>query len=71
MQHILDIDQVEAHQAHPDPLPPNFPLPRKLQKAGYVPDIRDLQPGDLILSSRVKVGRSISRYQHPPRVGQG
>ena len=61
MQHILDIDKVEAHQVHPDPLPPNFPLPRKLQKAGYVPDIRDLQPGDLILSSRASRLDLVSR----------
>lgn len=51
MQHILDLENVEEHRVHPEPLANDLPLPERVREAGFLPDIDALQPGDLILYS--------------------
>ena len=51
MQYILDLQNVEAHQLHPEPLTPEGPLPPKIIEAGHILHLEDLQPGDLILTA--------------------
>lgn len=61
MQYVLDLQHVEAHQLHPEPLVPDMPLPPGILKAGYVPHLGDLQPGDLILTAPRSQFGSIAR----------
>ncbi len=37
MQYILDLDNVEAHRVHPEPLSNDLPLPQRVREAGFLP----------------------------------